>query len=36
VPGCLAGDYWKLWNMPVHKWLLRTIYFPAIRAGWDR
>ena len=21
-----VGDYWKLWNMPVHKWLLRTVY----------
>jgi diacylglycerol O-acyltransferase-1 len=30
------GDYWKLWNMPVHKWLLRTVYFPAMRAGVGR
>ena len=20
------GDYWRLWNMPVHKWLLRHVY----------
>lgn len=30
------GDYWKLWNMPVHKWLLRTIYFPAMNHGVNR
>lgn len=26
----------KLWNMPVHKWLLRTVYFPAINHGINR
>ncbi|PNW88823.1 hypothetical protein CHLRE_01g045903v5 [Chlamydomonas reinhardtii] len=31
-----VGEYWKLWNMPVHKWLLRHVYFPAIRAGSSR
>ncbi|GFR48230.1 hypothetical protein Agub_g10091, partial [Astrephomene gubernaculifera] len=31
-----VGEYWKLWNMPVHRWLLRHVYFPAIRAGWPR
>ena len=30
------GDYWKLWNMPVHKWLLRHVYFPALRLGFSR
>jgi diacylglycerol O-acyltransferase 1 len=30
------GDYWRMWNMPVHKWLLRTVYFPAIRAGFPK
>lgn len=30
------GDYWKLWNMPVHKWLLRTVYFPALRCRLSR
>lgn len=30
------GDYWKLWNMPVHKWLLRTVYFPAMNHGVNR
>ena len=27
------GDYWRLWNVPVHKWLLRHVYYPAIRHG---
>jgi hypothetical protein len=26
---CVAS-YWRSWNTPVHKWLLRTVYFPAI------
>jgi diacylglycerol O-acyltransferase-1 len=24
------GDYWRAWNIPVHKWVLRTVYFPAM------
>lgn len=31
-----VGDYWRTWNMPVHKFLLRTVYFPAMRAGVSR
>ena len=27
--------YWRLWNMPVHKWCLRTVYFPVLRHGWS-
>lgn len=27
------GEYWRLWNQPVHKWMLRHVYFPCIRAG---
>ena len=27
------GEYWRLWNMPVHKWMLRHVYFPSLRAG---
>ncbi|XP_061995469.1 diacylglycerol O-acyltransferase 1 [Rosa rugosa] len=26
-------EYWKLWNMPVHKWMVRHIYFPCLRHG---
>lgn len=28
-----VGEYWRLWNQPVHKWMLRHVYFPCIRAG---
>ncbi|XP_019443014.1 PREDICTED: diacylglycerol O-acyltransferase 1-like isoform X2 [Lupinus angustifolius] len=28
-----VGDYWRLWNMPVHKWMIRHLYFPCIRNG---
>ncbi|KAL8488111.1 hypothetical protein ACS0TY_024409 [Phlomoides rotata] len=26
-------EYWRMWNMPVHKWIVRHIYFPCIRNG---
>ncbi|KAI3701393.1 hypothetical protein L6452_26429 [Arctium lappa] len=26
-------EYWRLWNMPVHRWIVRHIYFPCIRSG---
>uniref|UniRef100_A0A2P2M8M3 O-acyltransferase n=2 Tax=Rhizophora mucronata TaxID=61149 RepID=A0A2P2M8M3_RHIMU len=26
-----VDEYWRLWNMPVHKWMVRHIYFPCIR-----
>ncbi|PSC71143.1 Diacylglycerol O-acyltransferase 1 [Micractinium conductrix] len=28
-----VGEYWRLWNQPVHKWMLRHVYFPLLRAG---
>lgn len=28
-----VSSYWRLWNLPVHYWLMRHIYFPAIRKG---
>ena len=31
-----VGEYWRLWNMPVHKWMLRHVYFPSTRAGLSR
>ncbi|KAK9805410.1 hypothetical protein WJX73_002289 [Symbiochloris irregularis] len=30
------GDYWRLWNMPVHKWMLRHVYYPSLRLGCPR
>ncbi|VFQ68126.1 unnamed protein product [Cuscuta campestris] len=26
-------EYWRKWNLPVHKWIVRHIYFPCIRNG---
>lgn len=26
-----VSAYWRLWNMPVHYWLVRHVYFPCIR-----
>lgn len=26
-------EYWRLWNMPVHNWMIRHIYFPCLRNG---
>ncbi|XP_061374791.1 diacylglycerol O-acyltransferase 1C-like [Gastrolobium bilobum] len=26
-------EYWRMWNMPVHKWMVRHIYFPCLRKG---
>nr|AIU44413.1 diacylglycerol acyltransferase [Brassica napus var. napus] len=26
-----VGDYWRMWNMPVHKWMVRHVYFPCLR-----
>ncbi|KAL1335521.1 hypothetical protein HN51_064384 [Arachis hypogaea] len=28
-----VDEYWRLWNMPVHKWMIRHLYFPCIRHG---
>jgi diacylglycerol O-acyltransferase 1 len=25
------GAYWRLWNLPVHFWLVRHLYFPSLR-----
>ncbi len=27
------SSYWRLWNLPVHYWLVRHLYFPCIRRG---
>ncbi|KAJ7517296.1 hypothetical protein O6H91_21G017500 [Diphasiastrum complanatum] len=28
-----VDEYWRMWNMPVHRWLVRHVYFPCIRHG---
>jgi len=29
-------EYWRLWNLPVHYWMVRHLYFPLLRAGLGR
>lgn len=31
-----VSSYWRLWNMPVHYWLVRHFYFPCVRIGLSR
>mmetsp|Transcript_28427 Transcript_28427/g.60207 ORF Transcript_28427/g.60207 Transcript_28427/m.60207 type:complete len:777 (+) Transcript_28427:167-2497(+) len=31
-----VSAYWRLWNMPVHYWLVRHAYFPSIRMGLSK
>lgn len=28
-----VSAYWRLWNIPVHYWLVRHLYFPCLRTG---
>jgi len=29
------GQYWRLWNRPVHDWLVRHAYCVCVRAKWS-
>jgi len=29
-------DYWRLWNLPVHNWLLKHVFFPLISMGCSK
>eukprot|EP00252_Welwitschia_mirabilis_P011552 TRINITY_DN25829_c0_g1_i2.p1 TRINITY_DN25829_c0_g1~~TRINITY_DN25829_c0_g1_i2.p1 ORF type:complete len:467 (-),score=30.93 TRINITY_DN25829_c0_g1_i2:24-1424(-) len=29
-------EYWRKWNMPVHKWMVRHVYFPCLRRGMPK
>mmetsp|Transcript_16951 Transcript_16951/g.30756 ORF Transcript_16951/g.30756 Transcript_16951/m.30756 type:complete len:763 (+) Transcript_16951:210-2498(+) len=31
-----VSAYWRLWNMPVHYWLVRHVYFPSVRLGLSK
>lgn len=31
-----VSAYWRLWNMPVHYWLVRHVYFPSVRIGLSK
>ncbi|CAB9524996.1 Diacylglycerol O-acyltransferase 1 [Seminavis robusta] len=30
------ASYWRLWNMPVHMWLIRHLYFPCLRMKFSK
>eukprot|EP01121_Diplochlamys_sp_Union-15-3_P012857 TRINITY_DN3908_c0_g4_i1.p1 TRINITY_DN3908_c0_g4~~TRINITY_DN3908_c0_g4_i1.p1 ORF type:complete len:474 (-),score=22.05 TRINITY_DN3908_c0_g4_i1:58-1479(-) len=30
------AEYWRKWNMPVHNWLMRHVYFPILRLGYSK
>ena len=30
------SSYWRLWNLPVHYWLVRHLYYPCIRRGMNK
>ena len=29
------AEYWRKWNFPIHNWLVRHVYFPIIRRGYN-
>ena len=29
-------QFWKLWNIPVHKWCVRHLYKPLLRSGYSK
>lgn len=31
-----VSSYWRLWNLPVHYWLVRHLYFPCLRRGINK
>jgi diacylglycerol O-acyltransferase-1 len=31
-----VSAYWRLWNLPVHYWLVRHLYFPCVRLKFPK
>lgn len=31
-----TDDFWRTWNMPVHRWCVRHIYIPIVDMGYRR
>ncbi|KAJ1456715.1 MBOAT, membrane-bound O-acyltransferase family-domain-containing protein [Pelagophyceae sp. CCMP2097] len=29
-------EYWRLWNVPVHNWLVRHVFYPILDAGYSK
>lgn len=30
------GEFWKSWNIPVHRWCVRHVYKPFVRNGYTK
>jgi D-alanyl-lipoteichoic acid acyltransferase DltB (MBOAT superfamily) len=30
------NEYWRLWNIPIHSFLTRHVYFPLLRRGYSK
>ena len=30
------GEYWRKWNLPVHNWMLRHVYYPIVAKGYGK
>jgi len=30
------NEYWRLWNLPIHEFLTRHVYYPLLRKGYSR
>lgn len=31
-----VGEFWKSWNIPVHRWCVRHVYKPFVRNGYTK
>lgn len=31
-----VGTFWRLWNLPVHKWAVRHLFLPVVRSGYSK
>lgn len=29
-------SYWRTWNIPVHNWCIRHLYYPVLRTGYSK
>jgi len=29
-------EFWRSWNLPVHRWCVKHIYLPIVKSGWSK
>eukprot|EP00092_Neocalanus_flemingeri_P015130 GFUD01016347.1.p1 GENE.GFUD01016347.1~~GFUD01016347.1.p1 ORF type:complete len:475 (+),score=71.76 GFUD01016347.1:168-1592(+) len=29
-------EFWRWWNLPVHRWAVKHIYVPFVKSGWSK